>query len=98
METSADGLGCRIEVVVVVDHSYDGNDGEESRRAIADEVGGRENAGVDVNLMLGGREIILEYATVTGREMRAVAMNERESVGRGFGGAEVHSVDYHTVT
>lgn len=83
--------------MVVADRSYDENDGEEGRKAIADEVGGRENAGVDVNLVLGGREIILEYVTVTGREMRAVAMNERQSVGRGFGGAEVHSVDYRTV-
>lgn len=84
--------------MLVVDHSYDETDEGESERVIADENVGRESAGVDVNLMLVGREIILEYVTVTGRAMRDVAMNERESFGHGFDGAEVHSVDYRTVT
>lgn len=75
--------------MVVADHSCNETDVGES---------GRESAGVDVNLRLEGREIILGYVSVTGREMRAVAMNEHELFGGGFDGAEVHSVDYRTTT
>lgn len=94
-------------VLVVVDRSYAGFgicDMEGSGKEIADEVVGRESAGVDVNWRLEGREIVLESATVnvsvTGSERgrRAIAMDERESFGRGFDGAEVRLVDYRTVT